>query len=432
VLRRLIIFSQTEPTMSHPKPLPFDEATIRKIAETFPTPFYLYDEVGIRETCRKLYQAFEWSHNFQNFFAVKATPNPHIMLIAKEEGLGGDCSSKAELMLCDKVGIRGENIVFTSNNTPADEYQAAKDIGAILNLDDITHVDYVDQTVGLPELVSFRFNPGPARTGNVIIGNPSEAKYGFTEAQLFEGYRVLKERGVKRFGLHTMVASNELDGSFFVETARMLFDLAVRLQNEVGVRIEFVNLGGGIGIPYRPEESPVDLMAVGEQIHALYDEMIVPANLDPLRVVLENGRMITGPHGYLITKCLHHKQIYRNYVGVDASMANLMRPGMYGAYHHITVLGKENAPHDTTVDVVGSLCENNDKFAINRQLPQVDRDDLLVIHDAGAHGHSMGFQYNGKLRSAELLLQANGNVTQIRRAETYDDLFATLDFTPFK
>lgn len=418
--------------MTNSKPLPFDEATIRAIAEKYPTPFYLYDEKGIRETCRNLNKAFAWSHDFRNFFAVKATPNPHVLDIIKSEGLGGDCSSKAELMLCETVGLTGEEIMFTSNNTPADEYQAAKDLGAVINLDDISHIDYLDQKVGLPELVSFRFNPGPARTGNVIIGNPSEAKYGFTEEQLFEGYRMLKERGVKRFGLHTMVASNELDGSFFVETARMLFDLAVRIQTEVGVRIECVNLGGGIGIPYRPEESAVDLATVGQHIEGLYKEMIVPAGLDPLRVVLENGRMITGPHGYLITTCIHHKHIYRDYVGVDASMANLMRPGMYGAYHHISVLGKEDAPHDRVVDVVGSLCENNDKFAIERELPAVDTGDLLVIHDAGAHGHSMGFQYNGKLRSAELLLQENGEVKMIRRGETYDDYFATIDFAPFQ
>lgn len=417
--------------MSKSTSLPFDLATVQRIAEKYPTPFYLYDEKGIRETCRELNAAFAWSESFRNFFAVKATPNPHILDIVKSEGLGADCSSKAELMLSETVGLTGEEVMFTSNNTPADEYQAAKDLGAVLNLDDITHIDYVDQTVGLPKLVSFRFNPGPARTGNVIIGNPSEAKYGFTEEQLFEGYRMLKERGVERFGLHTMVASNELDGSFFVETARMLFDLAIRIQKEVGVRIEFVNLGGGIGIPYKPEDSKVDLKTVGDQIHSLYKETIVPAGLDPLRVVLENGRMITGPHGYLITKCIHHKEIYRDYVGVDACMANLMRPGMYGAYHHITVLGKEGQACDRTVDVVGSLCENNDKFAINRALPQIDRDDLLVIHDAGAHGHAMGFQYNGKLRSAELLLQEDGSVKQIRRAETYDDYFATLDFAPF-
>ena len=363
---------------------------------------------------------------------MKATPNPHILKIASEEGLGADCSSKAELILSEKVGLSGEQVMFTSNNTPAWEYQAARDLGAILNLDDITHIDFVEQTVGLPELVSFRYNPGPARAGNVIIGNPEEAKYGFTEQQLFDGYRMLKEKGVQRFGLHTMVASNELDGSFFVETARMLFDLVIRIHDELGIRIEFTNLGGGIGIPYRPEDKAVDLAWVGNEIRALYEQTIVPAGLAPLRVVLENGRMITGPHGYLVTSCIHHKEIYRNYVGVDACMANLMRPGMYGAYHHISVLGKENAAADTVVDVVGSLCENNDKFAIQRSLPPINRDDLLVIHDAGAHGHAMGFQYNGKLRSAELLLKADGSVEQIRRAETYDDYFATVDFSPFE
>jgi diaminopimelate decarboxylase len=417
--------------MSNPKPVPFNDATIRAIAENFPTPFYLYDEQGIRDSCRQLKSAFSWVDGFRNYFAVKATPNPHILSIVTQEGLGGDCSSKAELMLCEKVGLRGEEVMFTSNNTPAFEFQAAKDLGAVLNLDDITHIDFVDQNLGLPELVSFRYNPGAAREGNVIIGKPEEAKYGLMEDQLFKGYRILKERGVKRFGLHTMVASNELDGSFFVETARMLFDLAVRIHQQLDVRIEFVNLGGGIGIPYRPEDKAVDLKAVGDQIHSLYDNMILAAGLDPLKVVLENGRMVTGPHGYLITRCIHHKQIYRDYVGVDASMANLMRPGMYGAYHHITVLGKEEAPHDKVVDVVGSLCENNDKFAVGRSLPEINRDDLLVIHDAGAHGHAMGFQYNGKLRSAELLLRANGDVAQIRRAETYDDYFATLDFAEF-
>ena len=418
--------------MSSSKPLPFDLATIRAIAEKYPTPFYLYDEEGIRNTCRELNEAFSWSEGFRNYFAVKATPNPHILKLVVEEGLGGDCSSKAELILSEKVGLTGEQVMFTSNNTPAWEYQAARDLGAILNLDDISHIEFVEQTVGLPELISFRYNPGPARAGNVIIGNPEEAKYGFTEEQLFDGYRMLKEKGVGRFGLHTMVASNELDGSFFVETARMLFDLVIRIHKELGIRIEFTNLGGGIGIPYRPEDKPVDLAWVGSEIKALYEQTIVPAGLDPLRVVLENGRMVTGPHGYLVTSCIHHKEIYRNYVGVDACMANLMRPGMYGAYHHITVPGKEDAPADTVVDVVGSLCENNDKFAIQRSLPQITRDDLLVIHDAGAHGHAMGFQYNGKLRSAELLLKADGTVEQIRRAETYDDYFATVDFSSFE
>ena len=409
--------------------LPFDEQTIRRIAETYPTPFHLYDAKGIRDTCRQLHEAFSWCPGFRNYFAVKATPNPYILQLVKEHGLGADCSSQAEVMLSEKVGMSGEDIMFTSNNTLAREYQVARDIGAVLNLDDISHIEFIEQTVGLPELVSFRYNPGPARQGNVIIGRPEEAKYGFTEQQLFDGYRMLKDRGVTRFGLHTMVASNELDRSFFVETARMLFDLALRIHQELGIRMEFVNLGGGIGIPYKPEETAVDIPQLGSEIKDLYNRMISGGDLDPLKVVMENGRMITGPHGYLITTAIHHKHIYRDYVGVDACMANLMRPGMYGAYHHISVLGKENAAADQTVDVVGSLCENNDKFAIERKLPAIERDDLLVIHDSGAHGHAMGFQYNGKLRSAELLLEEDGSVKEIRRAETYDDLFATLDFS---
>jgi diaminopimelate decarboxylase len=318
--------------------------------------------------------------------------------------------------------------MFTSNNTLAHEYRKAVQLGAIVNLDDLTHIDYLREHVGLPELLCFRYNPGSAREGNVIIGKPEEAKYGFTEQQLFEGYRRLRDAGVQRFGLHTMVASNELNGEFFVETARMLFDLALRLHAELGIRIEFVNLGGGIGIPYRPEQRPVNLAQVGGWIRDLYEQMIAGTVLHPLRLLMENGRMITGPHGYLVTTAVHHKSIYRDYVGVDACMANLMRPGMYGAYHHITVLGKENAPHDHVVDVVGSLCENNDKFAVQRSLPAVERGDLLVIHDSGAHGHAMGFQYNGKLRCAELLLRSDGSIRQIRRAETAEDYFATLDF----
>lgn len=415
-----------------PRPIPLNVDQLNELAREFPTPFYLYDESGIRETCRQLSAAFQWAEGFRNYFAVKALPNPHIMSVVKEEGMGADCSSKAELFLSDTVGLRGEQIMFTSNNTPINEYIAAKDLGAILNLDDISHIDFVHDQIGLPELVSFRFNPGATREGNVIIGSPEEAKYGFTEAQLFDGYRRLQELGVQRFGLHTMVASNELNGSFFVETARMLFDLVVRIQQELDIRIEFINLGGGIGIPYRPEDQPVDLKWLGEQIQELYQSMIVSAGLDPLRIVMENGRMVTGPHGYLVTRCTHHKNIYRDYVGVDACMANLMRPGMYDAYHHITVPGKEDAPHDHVVDVVGSLCENNDKFAIQRSLPTIERDDLLVIHDSGAHGHAMGFQYNGKTRSAELLLRPDGTVKQIRRAETQDDLFATLDLSEFR
>ena len=415
-----------------PRPFPLTKKQLDELAGEYPTPFYLYDEAGIRKTCRELYQAFTWADGFRNYFAVKALPNPHIISVVKEEGLGADCSSGPELFLSHTIGLSGEQVMFTSNNTPISEYEAAKEMGAILNLDDISHIDFVHGHIGLPNLVSVRFNPGPARQGNVIIGNPEEAKYGFTESQLFEGYQRLAELGVERFGLHTMVASNELDGSFFVETARMLFDLVVRIQRSHGIRIEFINLGGGIGIPYRPEDQPVDLRWLGEQIHSLYDSMIVPAGLDPLQIVMENGRMVTGPHGYLITRCVHHKNIYRDYIGVDACMANLMRPGMYNAYHHITVPGREHEPHDRIVDVVGSLCENNDKFAIQRPLPAVNPSDLLVIHDAGAHGHAMGFQYNGKTRSAELLLKTDGSVKQIRRAETQDDLFATLDFSDFR
>ncbi|MCL4118193.1 UNVERIFIED_CONTAM: hypothetical protein GTU68_030331 [Idotea baltica] len=415
--------------MTHSKPLPFTEAQLRDIASRFPTPFHIYDEKGIRENARRLNAAFAWNEGFKEYFAVKATPNPHILKICKEEGFGADCSSYPEMILAEKVGMTGEDIMLTSNNTQAYEYEKATQMGAVINLDDITHIDFLEKNCGLPELVCFRYNPGPLREGNVIIGRPEEAKYGFTREQLFEGYARLRDMGVKRFGQHTMVASNELNGDFFVETARMLFELVVELNEKLDIRVEFVNLGGGIGIPYRPEEKPVDIEAVGEGVRLAYEEMIVPKGLHPLKVLMENGRMVTGPYGTLVTTAIHEKHIYRDYIGVDACMSNLMRPGMYGAYHHITVMGKEDAPHDRTVDVVGSLCENNDKFAIERQLPAIETGDLLAIHDAGAHGHSMGFQYNGKLRSAELLLKEDGTVEEIRRAETIEDYFATLDFS---
>lgn len=415
--------------MTHPKPLPFTEAQLRDIARQYPTPFHIYDEKGIRENARRLNAAFAWNEGFKEYFAVKATPNPHILKICKEEGFGADCSSYPEMVLAEKVGLSGEDIMLTSNNTQAYEYEKAVQMGAVINLDDITHIDFLEKSCGLPELVCFRYNPGPLREGNVIIGKPEEAKYGFTREQLFEGYARLKDMGVKRFGQHTMVASNELNGDFFVETARMLFELVVEIHEKLDIRIEFVNLGGGIGIPYRPEEKPVDLEAVGEGVRLAYEEMIVPKGLHPLKVLMENGRMVTGPYGTLVTTAIHEKHIYRDYIGVDACMSNLMRPGMYDAYHHVTVMGKEEAPHDRTVDVVGSLCENNDKFAIERALPAIEKGDLLAIHDAGAHGHSMGFQYNGKLRSAELLLKEDGTVVEIRRAETIEDYFATLDFS---
>jgi diaminopimelate decarboxylase len=410
------------------KRLPFGEAEIREIAREFPTPFYIYDERGIRENARRLVAAFAWCNNFLEHFAIKATPNPHLLAILKEEGFGGDCSSMAELLLCEAAGITGEAIMFSSNDTPAEDFVKAKELGAIINLDDVTHIEFLERTAGLPELISLRYNPGPLRDGNAIIGKPEEAKYGVTREQLFEAYKTLKDKGVRRFGLHTMVVSNDLNPNSFVETARMLLELAVEIHERLDIRLEFVNVGGGIGIPYRPTDEPVDLEFVGAGVEAVYRELIEPAGLDPLGLSMENGRMVTGPFGFLVTTAIHEKHTYKEFVGVDACMANLMRPGMYGAYHHITVLGKEQAPAETTVDVVGSLCENNDKFAIDRRLPRVESGDLLAIHDAGAHGHAMGFQYNGKLRSAELLLQEDGTVRQIRRAETLDDYFATLDF----
>ena len=411
------------------KSLPLSPAQLREIVNTYGTPFHLYDEAAIRANAQRLNEAFAWCEGFQEFFAVKATPNPHVLDVVSSERFGADCSSLAELVLCEAVGIRGEDIMFTSNNTQAADYIKARELGAVINLDDFTQIDYLEHEAGLPEVICLRYNPGPLREGNAIIGEPEEAKYGLTRSQLVEAYSILRDRGVSRFGLHTMVASNELDGAFFVETARMLFEVAVELQQELDLKLEFCNLGGGIGIPYRPEQSPVDLEAVSAGIRAVYDEIIRPAGLHPLRIMMENGRMVTGPYGYLVTQAIHHKHIYKEYVGVDACMANLMRPGMYGAYHHITVVGKEDQPHDQVVDVVGSLCENNDKFAVDRELPRVERGDILVIHDTGAHGHAMGFQYNGKLRSAELLLKPDGQVREIRRRETLADYFATLDYS---
>lgn len=414
------------------KRLPFTKEQLEAIIEQYPTPFHIYDERGIRANAKRLTQAFSWVPGFKEYFAVKATPNPYLLNILKEEGFGADCSSLPELLLAERVGIVGEDIMFTSNDTPAEEFRKAMELGAIINLDDISHIAYLEEHAGIPELICFRYNPGPLKQGNAIIGNPEEAKYGLTRKQLFEAYQIVKEKGVKRFGLHTMVASNELDPNYFVETARILFELVVEISKEVGIKFEFINIGGGIGIPYRPEQQPVNLETVSQGIKKAYEELIVANGLAPLRIVMENGRMITGPYGYLVAKVLHKKEIYKNYVGLDACMANLMRPGMYGAYHHITVVGKEDWPHDRIYDVTGSLCENNDKFAIDRNLPEINRNDIVIIHDTGAHGHAMGFNYNGKLRSAELLLKEDGTVQLIRRAETIDDLFATLDFSGIK
>jgi diaminopimelate decarboxylase len=416
------------------KTLPFTKEQLEAIAAKVPTPFHIYDEAGMRRNAKAFYQAFSWvPGGFINYYAVKALPNPHVLEVLKNEGLGGDCSSAAELTLCQAVGITGDKIVFTSNDTPAYEYQKAAELGAIINLDDITHIPFLEQSLGgkLPEMLCFRYNPGPLKEGNVIIGKPEEAKYGFTREQLFEGYKMLRAKGVKRFGLHTMVASNELNPDYFVETAEMLFDLIVDLNKGLGIRFEFVNLGGGIGIPYRPTQTAVDLALVGRKIKEVYERKIVANGLGPIRIAMECGRMITGPYGYLVTRVLHKKAIYKNYVGLDACMANLMRPGMYGSYHHISVPGKENGPKKV-YDVTGSLCENNDKFAIDREIPDPAVGDLLVIHDTGAHGHAMGFNYNGKLRSAEVLWQGGTNFKVIRRAETLADHFATLDYPGLK
>ncbi|WP_372793905.1 diaminopimelate decarboxylase [Pontiella sp.] len=409
------------------KKIPLSKDELEALTKRFPTPFHIYDEKGIRDNAKRLKAAFAWNPGFKEYFAVKAAPNPYLMKILKAEGFGSDCSSMGELLLSDEVGITGENIIFTSNDTPAYEYKKAAELGAIINLDDISHIDYLEEHVGLPELVCCRYNPGPLKAGNAIIGHPEEAKYGFTREQLFDGYRILRDKGVKRFGLHTMVASNELEVSYFIETAHMLFELVGELSRELGIEFEFVNLGGGIGIPYKPEEDAVDLEELGAGVKKLYEEYITGKGLKALDIRLECGRMITGPYGYLVGRVLHRKSTYKEYVGLDACMANLMRPGMYGAYHHITVAGKEDAPADFVCDVTGSLCENNDKFSIDRAIPEAQVGDLVVIHDAGAHGHSMGFNYNAKLRSAELLLRENGEVIQIRRAETLDDYFSTLD-----
>jgi len=427
---------------------PWTEEQIVDIAKRFPTPFHIYDEQGIRNTVRGLNAAFSWCPGFKNHFAVKATPNPHILKVLQEEGCGVDCSSVTELVLSEKMGFTGEQVMFTSNNTPIKEFAQAKKMGALVNLDDLSHVEFLHRELGLPELVSFRYNPGPERTGNVLIGDPKEAKFGTTMAQLLDGYKKCKDLGVKRFGLHAMVVSCCLKVEELLETARMLFAIVEKAKDQLGISIEMVNLGGGIGIPYKPGDATIDVAAVGAGVHELYKELIEAKGLAPVRVVMECGRYITGPHGFLVSRVTHRKRIYKNYVGIDASMANLMRPGMYGAYHHISVYKDENPPaglpaRDAAIadnskdlivkqkvfDVVGGLCENNDKFAVDRPLdPEPLPGDVAVIHDSGAHGHSMGFNYNGKPRSAEYLYRPDGSVVQIRRAETMDDLFATLDF----
>ncbi len=406
---------------------PLSKDQLTQLVQHHPTPFHLYDEKAMLENVARLHAAFAWNRGFKEYFAVKATPNPFILKLLLAAGLGMDCSALAELELADLCGARGEEIMFTSNNTPAVEYQRAHDLGAIINLDDISHLSYLQREVRLPELLSFRLNPGDLLGGSEIIGKPKEAKFGLTVAQLFEAYRTAKAQGVTRFGLHTMPISNELDKTYFVRTVDLLLDLVLQVHQEIGIEIQFINMGGGIGIPYRPEQVAVDLEWLGSALHDCFARKLSSGKVKPPKLFMECGRFITGPYGYLVTRAIHRKETYRNYIGVDASMADLMRPGMYGAYHHISVAGKEGDAPVGEFDVVGSLCENNDKFAIQRPLPKVDRNDFLIIHDAGAHGHAMGFNYNGKTRAAELLLRTNGEVVQIRRKETLQDLFATLD-----
>ena len=413
---------------------PLSHAELSNLIKDFPTPFYLYDEKAIRENMRKFTKAFSIFPVFREHFAVKACPNPYILKVLKEEGCGADCSSLPELMLSDMVGIEGRHIIFTSNETPANEYKYAYEHGAVINLDDFTHIEFLKKTLGtLPETICFRYNPGAEKQGcNGIIGKPEEAKYGLTREQMIEAYKICKAEGVKRFGLHTMVASNELNPNFFVDTAKLVFELAAEVKEKTGVRIEFVDLGGGLGIPYKPEQKAVDYDEVAKGIRAEYDRVVIPAGLDPLEIYWECGRPITGPYGWLVTTAIHQKHIYREYIAVDSCMADLMRPGMYGSYHEVTVSGKEDAPKTEVYDVVGSLCENCDKFAVQRPLPKIDMGDYVIIHDAGAHGRAMGFNYNGKLRCGEILMRPDGTFKEIRRRETIDDLFATLDLNGVK
>ena len=408
---------------------------IEEIVKTYPTPFHIYDEAGIRKNAEAVKEAFAWNKGFREYFAVKATPNPYIMNILKDYDIGFDCSSEAELVLSGAVKADGDHIMFSSNDTPAEEYKLAYDMGAIINLDDITHIEFLDGIIGdkYPEVMSCRFNPGGVVTmSNGIMDNPGDAKYGMTEAQLFEAYRMLKDRGVKKFGIHAFIISNTLTNDYYPMLAGQLFDLVVRIEKEVGIKFAFVNLSGGVGVDYRPDQTANDIKIIGEGVRKKFEEILVPAGMGDVAIYTEMGRFMLAPYGHLITKAIHEKHTYKEYIGVDACAANLMRPAMYGAYHHITVLGKENEPCDHTYDVTGSLCENNDKFAIDRQLPKIDMGDYIAIHDTGAHGFAMGYNYNGRLKSAEILLQTDGSVKLIRRAETLSDYFRTFDFSEYK
>ncbi|MEI3522537.1 MAG: diaminopimelate decarboxylase [Anaerosacchariphilus sp.] len=402
---------------------------LQEITKTYPTPFHLYDEKGIRENAKALKEAFSWNKGYKEYFAVKATPNPFLINILREYGCGCDCSSMTELMLSHEIGVKGDDIMFSSNDTPAEEFAYAAKIGAIINLDDYTHIDFLEKTLGyIPETISCRFNPGGIfQISNDIMDNPGDAKYGMTEEQLFDAYRVLQQKGAKHFGIHAFLASNTVTNDYYPMLAKVLFELAVRLKKETGADIRFINLSGGVGIPYRPDQEPNDIRVIGEGVRKVYEEVMVPAGMDDVAIYTELGRFMMGPYGCLVTKAIHEKHTYKEYIGVDACAVNLMRPAMYGAYHHITVMGKENEPCDHIYDVTGSLCENNDKFAIDRPLPKIDMGDYLVIHDTGAHGFAMGYNYNGKLKSAEILLKEDGSAQLIRRAETPKDYFATFD-----
>lgn len=405
---------------------------LEEIAASVPTPFHIYDEKGIRENAKAVQDAFAWNPGFREYFAVKANPNPALIKILGEYGCGCDCSSLTELMLSEAMGFTGDRVMFSSNVTPAEEYMYAQKIGGIINLDDFTHIDFLERTLGyIPEIISCRFNPGGLfKISNDIMDNPGDSKYGMTTEQLFEGFKILKAKGVKEFGVHAFLASNTVTNEYYPMLAKVLFELAVKLQKETGCHIKFINLSGGVGIPYRPEDDPNDIRIIGEGVHKVYDEVLVPAGMGDLEIYTEMGRFMMGPYGSLVTRAIHEKHIYKEYIGCDACAVDLMRPAMYGAYHHVTVMGKENQPCDHMYDLTGSLCENNDKFAIDRMLPKIDIGDLLLIHDTGAHGYSMGYNYNGKLKSAEVLLKEDGSFELIRRAETPRDYFATLDGTP--
>jgi diaminopimelate decarboxylase len=403
---------------------------LQEITKSYPTPFHIYDEKGIRENAKKLNQAFAWNKGFKEYFAVKATPNPYIINILKEEGCGLDCSSLTELMMAEAMNCKGDDIMFSSNATPEEEFVKAAELNAVINLDDYTHIDYLEKIVGIPETICCRYNPGGIfKTANGIMDNPGDAKYGFTKEQLIDGFIRLKEKGAKDFGIHSFLASNTATNEYYPTLAGILFELAVELREKTGVHIKFINLSGGVGIPYKPDEKENDIMEIGEGVRKAFEEILVPAGMGDIAIYTELGRYMLAPYGHLVAKAVHEKHIYKEYIGLDACAVNLMRPAMYGAYHHITVMGKGNEPCDHKYDITGSLCENNDKFAIDRMLPKIDIGDFVVLHDTGAHGYAMGYNYNGKLRSAELLLKEDCSVQLIRRAETPKDYFATFDFT---